>query len=469
MTKIDSAKLAPVLPAAAALLAIAALALWLAHRPNRNLTPRMPGADNAETSESTGGSNPVLAGKLIPGPGQPASLPGAWPRFRGANWDGISAETTSLARTWGAGGPAKIWSADLGEGYAGPAVFDGRVYVMDYDQKKRQDALRCLSLADGKEIWRFTYPVKVLRYHGMSRTVPTVTDKYVVAMGPKCHVSCVDAQTGELRWGLDLVLEFGAVVPNWYAGQCPFVEDGKVILAVGSTNILLIAVELASGKVLWQTPNPNQWQMTHSSIMPMTFKGRRQYLYCASQGVVGVAAADGALLWDTPDWKITFANVPSPVVLEEGKIFFSGGYGAGSLMAQLVQEGDRIKPKILFRLDPKTFGATQHTPIYYQGRLYGVRQDEQFVCLDPAGQVLWTSGPKVKFGLGPFLLAGGLIYALSDTGQLRLIEATPEKFNLLAEAKVLEGREAWAPLALAGGRLLARDVHRMVCLEVGVK
>ena len=64
---------------------------------------------------------------------------------------------------------------------------------MDYDREKKQDAVRCLSLADGKEIWRYSYPVAVKRNHGMSRTMPAVTDKYVVGHGPKCHVACLDA------------------------------------------------------------------------------------------------------------------------------------------------------------------------------------------------------------------------------------------------------------------------------------
>lgn len=469
MKNFDLGKVAPVIPAAAVVLAVAALAFWLTRQPDRELAARVPGADNAEAADAAGGTNPVYAGKLIVGGGQPADLPGAWPRFRGTNWDGISTDPTALAKSWAPSGPARLWSVNLGDGYAGAAVHAGRVYIMDYDQTNRQDALRCLSLADGREIWRFAYPVSVKRNHGMSRTVPTVTEKFTVAMGPKCHVVCVDTKTGELRWGLDLARQFGTTVPQWYAGQCPFVEDGKVILGIGASNVLMTAVELNTGKVLWQTPNPRQWQMTHSSVMPMNFNGRRQYIYCASQGVTGVSAADGALLWDTPDWKISIANVPSPVVLDEGRIFLSGGYNAGSMMLQLVQDGDRITPKTLFRLDAKVFGSTQHTPIYYNNHFYAVRADEQFVCLDATGKVLWASGPKQKFGLGPYLLNGGLIYALSDLGQLRLIEATPERYHVLAEAKVLDGHEAWAPLALAGGRLLARDSTRMVCLEVGGK
>jgi len=463
-------RLAPLLPTAAAIAAAALLGYWWGRKSDVDLKPRLPGTDLPPgMTDATGLTNAVLAGKLIPGDGKPADLPGAWPSFRGPNRDGISPETTALARSWDASGPRQLWAIDVGEGYAGAAVHDGRVYVMDYDREKKLDALRCLSLADNREIWRYVYPVSVKRNHGMSRTVPAVTDKFVVAMGPKCHVVCCDAVTGELKWGLDLVRQYGATVPDWYAGQCPLIEGGAVILAPGGTNALLMALEIESGKERWRTPNPDDWKMTHSSVVPMEFTGQRIYVYCAKPGVVGVAASDGALLWRTTEWKIAIATIPSPVPLPDGRIFLSGGYDAGSLMLQLKKEGDRFTAQKLFKLDPIVFGATQHTPILRDGHLYGIRPDGQFVCLDLNGKPQWASGPANRFGLGPFLVADGLIYALSEKGRLCLIEATPTRFNLLAQAQVLHGREAWGPLALAGGRLIARDLTRMVCLDAAAR
>ena len=87
-------------------------------------------------------------------------------------------------------------------------------------------------------------------------------------------------------------------------------------------------------------------------------------------------------------------------------------------------------------------------------------------CLTLEGKPVWTSGSGQQFGLGPFILADGLLFAMNDNGLLRLIEATPDKYVLLAQSQVLKGRESWAPLALAGGRLIARDLTRMVCLDV---
>jgi len=95
-----------------------------------------------------------------------------------------------------------------------------------------------------------------------------------------------------------------------------------------------------------------------------------------------------------------------------------------------------------------------------------VRPDQQLVCLDLAGNVIWASGSDKKFGLGPFMVINGLIYAMNDSGLLRLIEATPNGYYQLAEAKVLEGPDSWGPMAVASGRLTLRDLTRMICLDI---
>jgi outer membrane protein assembly factor BamB len=447
------------------------LCVLLGVDPAAEFTERLPGPDTAAHPLADANEPIKLQGELVRFDGVPADLPGAWPRFRGANFDAISTEDISLARTWAADGPKVLWSIDVGEGYAGAAILAGRVYVMDYDQQNQADSIRCLSLEDGNDIWRYSYPVKVKRFHGMSRTVPAVTEKYIIALGPKCHVTCLDSVTGQFRWMLNLVREFNSTVPEWYAGQCPLVEDGKAIIAVGG-DALMIAVDCETGETIWQSPNPHGWLMTHSSIMPMEFAGKRMYVYCGGGkyvgGVVGVSADDGTVLWRTTEWKMR-TNVPSPVILNDGLIFLSAGYNAGSMMLRLDKEGDNIVPEVVFKLEPEVFGSEQHTPIFYDGYIYGIRPDKQLTCLDLNGQVVWTSPGTHRFGnrgLGPYIIADGLIYVMDDSGMLTLAEANPAGYMQLAEAKVLEGPESWGPMAIASGRLILRDLNRMICLEV---
>ena len=455
-----------IIPVVLVVIGIISLGLWLRIRSGADLMERVPGTDNVIGEEPTlQGEGDVFSGKLTTGDGVPADLPGAWPRFRGANFDAISSEKVALMTKWDEGDPKVLWGLDVGEGYAGAAILNGRVYVLDYDAENQADALRCLSLADGKEIWRYSYPMKIKRNHGMSRTVPAVTDKYAVSIGPMCQVLCVDAVSGEFLWAIDLVKEYQTVVPEWYAGQCPIIDGDLAIIAPGS-DAMMIAVDCATGEVVWKTPNPNDWKMTHSSITPMEFAGRKMYVACLSGGVAGISAEDGTVLWETTDWKISIANVPTPVIIGDGRIFLSGGYNSGSMMLRLKEEDGNLIPETLFRLEAKVFGSDQQTPVFYKGHIYGVRPDKQLVCMDLDGNIVWSSGPMNRFGLGPYMIAGGMVYVMDDSGLLTLAKATPSGYNQLAQAQVLQGHDAWGPMAMAGGRLILRDLTRMVCLDV---
>ncbi|HOK95759.1 MAG TPA: PQQ-like beta-propeller repeat protein [Anaerohalosphaeraceae bacterium] len=430
--------------------------------------PRLAGQDGRPQRDQTQTQTAQIEGTLQRFDGSASALQASWPQFRGPSRSGIIHSDVPLARQWPAQGLPKLWEIQLGDGYAAPVVHNGCVYLVDYDLQAEADAIRCFSLDDGKEIWRYSYPVKIKRNHGMSRTIPAVTDRYLVAMGPKCHVTCLDAVSGQFRWMIDLVREFGATEPLWYAGQCPLIVDGKAILAPAGPDVLMMAVDCQTGQIVWKCPNPNKWKMTHTSILPMQFEGMDFYVYAASGGVAAADAAQGTLLWQTDAWFLR-TNVPTPVDAGGGKIFLSAGYNKGSLMLQLERQGGKLIPKVLFTRPPEIFGSDQQTPIFYKGYIYGVRPDKQFVCLDTEGNIVWTSGSENRYGLGPYIIANDMIYLLNDDGVLSLIEASSEKFNLLSQTRVLSGHESWGPMALAAGRLLVRDLTTLVCLDVAAK
>jgi outer membrane protein assembly factor BamB len=280
-------------------------------------------------------------------------------------------------------------------------------------------------------------------------------------------VLCADAITGDFKWGIDLVRDFGASVPQWYTGQNPLIDNGRAILAPGG-EALLIAADLPTGKIVWRTSNPDGWQMTHSSVVPVVLDGEKLYLYCSTGGLVGVWAYDGSVAFTLPEWKVRMATVPSPLPLPGNRVLLTGGYGAGAMMIQLAHEGRKVKPTILYRLPPEVFGAEQHTPIFYNGFVYGILPvSSQLACLSLDGKQLWASGGKAKFGLGPFLIADGMLLMLSDTGTLNLVEPTPDAFKPVAQARIFDhAHEAWGPMAMSGGRLFARDLTRLACFDL---
>jgi len=452
----------------AILSAVAAIALIMWLLPGGQFEPRLPGGDNRPAAEAELEGPVKIEGRLTAFEGKPSDILDSWPRFRGKSFDAVKRSDVPLARSWPQSGPPVLWSVEAGEGFAGPAVLGGRVYLMDYDRQQEADVVRCLSLDDGRDIWQYAYPVKLKRWHGMSRTVPAVTGDYIVTIGPRCHVTCLDAKTGEFKWMYNLVREFGTAVPQWYTAQCPLIDDGKAIIAPAGPEVLMMAVDCETGEIVWRTPNPDGWVMTHSSIVPMQFAGRRFHIYCASGGVVGVDAASGEVLWKYAAWQMR-TSVPSPVIVGNDRIFLSAGYGQydlGCTMLKLAGDDGQITVSAEFVHNTDVFGSMQQTPVLYGGHIYGVGMDKQLACLDEAGRILWRSSPANRFGHGPYIIADGLIYIMDDDGLLRLVQATPAGYTELAQARVLQGPEAWAPMAMADGRLLVRDVIRIVCLDV---
>ena len=257
---------------------------WLAddHYP-ADLVLRVPGMDNRPKIEPR--SENVIVGEFFDSLGTfDEFVPGEWPRFRGLNFDNIVRDTFEMAESWDTAGPPVNWKVTLGEGYAGAAVLNGRVYILDYNERRKADMLRCFSLKSGTELWRRWYNVDLKRNHGYSRTVPAVTEKYLVSVGPRSHVMCVDPLMGDLIWTIDMEKEFGVpgsekgkITPDFYSGQCPLIDNDVAVLAPGG-KALMIGVRCSDGEIIWRTPNPDSLRMSHGSIMPMVIHGREMYL-----------------------------------------------------------------------------------------------------------------------------------------------------------------------------------------------
>lgn len=439
------------------------LAYWMSLSPGR-LSERVPIPENDPSLMLPEIDQNANQGTLIAGSGKPSSLKGVWPQFRGEARDNV-ARGAWIVTSWPETGPKPVWTLDVGEGHAGVAIRNGCVYLVDYDEKTKEDVIRCLSFDTGEEIWRYTYYVKVKRNHGMSRTVPAVTDKFVVTLGPMCHIHCLDAKTGELVWKKDLVREYGTKVPEWYAGQCPLIDGDKVILAPGGKS-LLTAIDPATGNTVGETPNPNSWQMTHTSVLPIMFEGKRQYVSCTTGAAVGIDGETWEVLWTLPEWKMKIAVVPSPVDLGNGRIFFTMGYDTGGRMIQLVLKDGRIIPETVFTTKALVFGSDQHTPVYLDGNVYGVIPGGKLACLSPEGKQLWVE-ESFSFGLGPYMAVGDKLLVLQDNPViLHIFDVGPEGATLLASYEVIKGLDAWAPMAFADGRLVLRDTTKLACFDL---
>jgi len=397
-----------------------------------------------------------------------------WPQWRGPNRDNQSSET-GLYRSWPAGGPKVLWKTQVAEGYAGVAIKGGRLYINDYDPAKKEHVVRCLSMADGKDIWRWSYAVDIRPNHGITRTVPSVGERLVFSLDPKCRFHALDIKTGKVAWQKNLVQDYKATIPGWYAGQNPLLDGTRVVLATGG-DALLVAFDQVTGKEIWRSPNPAKDVMSHSSVMAATIAGVKHYLYMTPNKVVGIDAADGRILWTIP-FATKMAAVPSPISVGDGRVFVTSGYEAGSMMFRVEKGASGFTAKKLYTLTSVQFNSEVHTPVLHQNHLFAVgsKTRGRFMCVNLDGKVVWQSpvasgdpaGTRT-FELGGFILVDGMFFVLDgQSGMLRLIEASTTGYKELASAQVLSGEEVWGPPALADRKLVVRDMNQMVCLQVG--
>lgn len=174
-----------------------------------------------------------------------------WPQFMGSNGDGTSPEK-GLLRAWPAAGPKVLWTVPLGAGYGGAAVRSGKVFVLDR-QEQKQDILRCLDLATGKELWNLGYEAPGRIDHDGSRSTPAVTDERVYAIGPFGNLRCVDIATHKLVWQKNIVTDFGASAPRWAVAQSPLLHKDMVISAPQGGEVGLVAFDQATGQEKWRS------------------------------------------------------------------------------------------------------------------------------------------------------------------------------------------------------------------------
>ena len=457
--------------------------LWIVQNQNFDIQKRLPGMDGTPDNVADISENVVIGEffkRFADDTPKDAKTNShfdlkSWSRFRGNNFDGIVKENITVSDLKNLKNKI-LWAVNLGEGHAGPVVYNEKVYILDYDETRKADTLRCFSLETGEEIWRRWYSVLVQKNHGMSRTVPAVNESYIVTIGPKCHVMCLDRKTGDLLWTVDLVKRFNAKVPLWYTGQCPLIDNDTAVLAPAGTS-LVVGFDLKTGKILWETPNKHSWAMSHASVMKGIIHGKEMYVYSAAGGVAGISAMQeslGDILWETDMWNHNVV-APSPVILKDSRIFLSAGYGSGSMMIKInkindhyeVEKSDEYKPDQGLALE-------QQTAIYYKDHLFGIMPNDagilrnRFACFSPDNlrKPVWVSWKKSRYGLGPFMVVDDKFFILNDDVTLSVVSASVESYEELLRIKLFKGHDAWAPMAYSRGKLLLRDYKKMVCISI---
>jgi outer membrane protein assembly factor BamB len=388
-----------------------------------------------------------------------------WPQFQGPDRNGISPET-GLLHAFPEGGPKVLWTVKLGVGYGGPAIRDGKVYVLDRQEDQRE-VLRCWDLATGKEEWSAPYDAPGTVDHNGSRSIPAVDEKYVFTVGVFGDFTCFSRADHKIVWQKNILKDFEGKKPGWAVAQSPLVYKDWVIVAPQSPTVGVAAFEKATGKVVWQSKTMGK--MDYSSPLITQVAGQDQVVMENGARVVGIDPANGEILWTYEGLPVKVAQVPPPTPIGDGRFFVSGGYDAGCAMFKVEKKDGKFAATELFK--NMNCNAHIHNMILYKGFLYAScntnSKKDGLVCLDLDGNVKWKTGNSPNLDKGNFIFADGVMYIMDGAGgQLRIVDPTPDGYKQLAEAKILEGKQIWAPMALSDGKLVCRDQGQMKCVDL---
>jgi outer membrane protein assembly factor BamB len=425
-----------------------------------------------------------------------SSLAADWPQYLGPARNSTSPERGVL-RSWPQKGPEVLWTVAVGIGYGGPVVKDGKVYLLDRDDKAG-DNLRCFDLSNGKELWNFAYDAPGHVMFPGSRSVPIVDGKHVYSCGPYGDLYCINVDTHKPVWNKNVWKDFGGGrIPIWAITQCPLIYGDLLIVASQAPEAGVVAYDKRAGNIVWKTPNLGNETYVSPAVVKMdgndhvvmvtssTNRIGHPELADALGNVVGIEPLTGKTLWKYDKWQCHI-SVPSAVDAGDNKVLVVGGYELGAVMIKVEKKADgSYGATEVFRTEE--FGDQTKPPVLHNGYFYAQYgtngRNDGLACMSMDGKIMWKTRRSPQFNKGSMILVDGLLLATDGRKTLYLIEPDPSGFKALASAEVLgEGgtgsendplasrvggsTQNWAPLALSDGRLLIRDQTKMKCVKV---
>lgn len=384
---------------------------------------------------------------------------GDFPEYRNRRRDGV-VSGAAPARDWQAMPPRQVWRHPCGGGYAG-FVIAGDLAVT-IEQRGASEAVVGYDADTGRERWVSEYRADFREPLGGDgpRATPTIAGDAVYAVGATGHFSCLDAATGRERWSVELLTDNANV--QW--GQCgsPLIVNELAIVTPGAqtpaaAGKAVRAYNCRTGELVWASGNR---RTGYSSPQLNRIHGVEQVIWLDGEAVAGYDPRTGSELWSHPWPTYQEINVAQPLVLDDGRVFLSSGYGHGCAMIQVKSDSAwRIEPL----WDNKLLRCKFSSPVCRDGFIYGL-DEAHLVCLDTAdGKRRWKGD---RYGFGQILLWGDSIVVGAENGRLVLVGADPARFQDIASLDALAGSKNWNHLAIARGRAYLRNQFEMVCYEL---
>lgn len=445
----------------------------------------------------------------------PAAHADDWPQWMGPNRDGAWRETDLLDKFPG-GGPKKLWEVKVGQGYAGPAVAGGKVYVTDrvldagqpnpesgFDkvEQKGGERVLCLDAGTGKQLWEHSYPSSYrIAYSAGPRCTPTVDGDRVYTLGAMGDLLCLDANAGKVHWSKNFPRDFGANVPVWGFASHPLVDGDKLICLVGgSEGRLVMAFDKKTGAEKWRALSFESGDFGYSPPVIHEIGGKRQLVVWHPRALAGLDPETGKKHWEVPF--VAKAALTAPMPRREGDKLFVTSFYNGSMLVKVTDAGAeavwRSKARGEAPSQTTDLSSIMPTPVVKDGYVYGVCSYGQLRCIELAtGKRVWetmqaTRGPltppRVKDNPEPsvtqpwaerwanaFLVENGDRYFLfNEQGELIIARLSPKGYEEIDRAQLLQptnrlaGRPVvWMHPAFAEKCVFARNDERLVCYSL---
>lgn len=396
----------------------------------------------------------ILGAGLAWAAGADPSTGSDWPRFRGPQQSGVSPEK-GLLRSWPESGPKVLWKKPIGSGFSTVAVVGDALYTLAAEGESEM-AYR-LRASDGEVVWRAPLgPVFPEVFGNGPRSTPNVDGDVVYVLSATGRLHALKTKDGTRFWELDLVKELGSPTPQRGFASSPLVDGDLVLLEAGGTEgRAVVALDKKTGKIRWSALNG---EPGYATPVVVTIDGVRQYVF--------LRTAEGDLVSFLPDGKVNWQHswksgaIASPLFLPPNRIFASATNDVGAVLLEIGKADGKATVREVWnsRLMKNHFS----TSVLYEGHIYGFDNATLKCIVAETGEQKWV---QRGYGKGSLIAADGLLYILSDQGQLILAEATPEGFRQKGTLKALEGR-TWTAPVLSHGRLYLRNDKEMLAIDV---
>lgn len=378
-----------------------------------------------------------------------------WTQWRGPHRTG-KIEVAPWPDKLGGDRLQQLWRVELDASYSGPLVTADRVFVTETRNKKTEH-VQALDRATGKSLWEASWsgsisvPFFAKANGDWIRSTPAIDGDSIFVAGIRDVVVCLDINTGRERWRADLMEKFKAPSPAFGFVASPLVMGNHVFVQAGGG---FVKLDKTTGEVVWRTLDDGggMYGSAFSSPIPATLNGVPQILVQTRKVLAGVDAESGKVLWSQPVKADQGMNILTPTVI--GNRIFTSTYGGGSMMFEIVQENSSDSPRVKEVWKTKQQGYMS-SPVVIGKHAYLHLRNQRFTCIDlETGAEAWTTTPYGKYW--SLIANGSKILALDERGSLLLINATPEKFDLLDTRTLTEN--CWAHLAISGDELFVRDL-----------